>query len=129
MKTKVDRSSLAFFTEADCEFNIPEYGISLAKANALIAERSIRVLCHKLGDSGFVDEHRAGWTAHEPGMWPDESRNTHQALLIAISPIAQDSAEKVLADLLKADEFCAMHGMIVDPHAFIERARKLLGAK
>src|SRR5271154_3383521 len=77
-----------FFTKNDCynpDSRCPFIGLD--KANRLLAERGKVVR----GDED------SGWT-HENHL--DEWDNTHEALLINITPIEQDSAEKVLRDFM-----------------------------
>lgn len=116
-----------FFTELDCDYylhmNDPAVrgtpcAISLDKANRLLSER------------GKVIYKQPGWCGHS---WQenlhDAGNRTHTALLINIEPIEQDSAEKVLRDLIAIDDKFLM-GHIppsnIELPAIIDRARKLV---
>lgn len=118
-----------FFTEADCDIkydtewilacNPPRRkiitGLSINEANRLLQERGI--LAYGTKDSlGLISVSQAHG-GH--GAGPSEYQ-THQALLINIEPIEQDSAEKVLREFIETwPDDCGDHGLI-------KRAKALL---
>lgn len=95
-----------FFSEADCDIFYradhpslrgPPQGISLERANALIKERA-QVVYATHGDALY-----ANWNAGRTRDWPASGevyKETHTALLICITPIARDTPEKLIEDLI-----------------------------
>lgn len=110
-----------FFTEADCDMNRLSIGrtegsISIDKANRLLSERGKVVKSY-----GEFNE----WYANGASGLLD---NTHQALIISIEPIEQDSAEKIL-QLIVSNSFRNEAYAVMVPGEIIERAKKLLEKK
>lgn len=92
----------SFFTEADCDVNGKSdwrqqacLGISLDKANRLVEERG-RVVYGQIDGDGPYQFSALQVKASVHG------EDTHQAFLINIEPIEQDSAEKFVRDLVSA---------------------------
>lgn len=123
-----------FFTEADCDVRADLYYnidfrekagrtqttcISLDTANRLLEERGKVV--YASGDEKYWQDKKDAHLrirVNQDGLLVD---STHQALLINIEPIEQDSAEKILRDWV--DE-CKKYQVSSE---LIERAKKLLG--
>lgn len=117
-----------FFTEADCDISdflgidglSHNGGISLAKANFLLEERGEIVSC-RFNDLGLIQAHQ-----------PSDSSPYYNALLINLTEIEQDSAEKVLEDFI---EKC--QGVVYEKNSFTrlelgelyDRAKALLEGK
>lgn len=120
-----------FFKESDCDvrtqspFEPNEFGggcillnksISLSRANALLRERSTAVYGHYDGKTFWANDPKLGLRS---GM---TTPDTHTALLISITPPEVDSAEKIVADLVKWYSEPATNPPI---DKWVERARKL----
>lgn len=117
-----------FFTEADCDsvgtvhiengmLITTGRAISLDKANRLLSERGRVVTGHNY-------EGNASWWTGTDAML---CKHTHQALLINIEPIEQDSAEKLLKDLIVKYEIAHnVPGTGLGYNKFYERAKALL---
>lgn len=120
------------FTEADCDViqrkpwtavsgfagtctGVSEiFSISLDKANRLLSERGKVV-------TGSISNEPLGRGLHvtQPFGEVTGSQDTHRALLICVEEIEQDTAEKIVADLIERN---GSHSI----SKLIERARKLL---
>lgn len=94
-----------FFTKADCEIPVLEYGdkrpwqwIHIDKANRLLSERGKVVYGPFKAEQAFSGPEMTG------GWFPQyhlRTNSSDKALLINIEPIEQDSAEKILKVLVE----------------------------
>lgn len=109
-----------FFKASDAEYKEfdGELSIGLKKANRVIQERGTVVT------GGMKEDGSHKYFGAEPGpIMP----NTHRALLINIEPIAKDTAEKIVEDMLEhfGGPMATKHSL----DSLIDRARKLKGGE
>lgn len=73
----------------------------------LALEGAVAVECYKLGDSGLLDEHGAGWTAAEPdvlrGKHPKDT--THTAILLGLEPLKKKTLDEVVKQIIERSDF------------------------
>lgn len=70
---------------------------------------------------------RSGYMAAMHGMTPLKVERESTARLICIEPIARDTAESLLRDMIKYVD--GGNGLTLEMHGYLDRARKLLESK
>lgn len=112
-----------FFTAADCDqYTNCDAAITLPRANALIRERSTVVY-------GAPDDMTGGgtiWETHQ--LEQDKLVDTHTARIICVEPIEQDSAEKLVREILERTDktYSPMWANNVEREEWLDRAKALL---
>lgn len=128
---------MKFFKLEDCELRVIRYEnvtfnsdhnlISLDKANALLAERG-KVVYGAHGPKGDASD-IAEWDIG--GVYCDNFKHTHRALLINIEPLeAEDSAESLLKEyLIEYERFLRGEGDHIPVTPWVIRVQALLAKK
>lgn len=96
--------------------------ISIARANALLAERGVRVWGWGTLDENIVWYDEARLEKHKREQWGEPSV---QALLIAVQPIVRDTLESLAREFLKTADIHAYEGS--EWAGIAERMRRVLG--
>lgn len=99
-------------------------GDAVRISNGLLRERSKKVYGRK--DSRWWDDHEPGFCDDGAEKVITQGPKNMSALLICVEPIARDSAEKIVEDLLQRFEKWPRVYELIE---FLDRARALKGGK
>lgn len=102
---------------------IPSNSVAAVNKPFVWAEEVERLLASAPVVTGHNNSPNSSWWAATD---VELCKHSHQARLLLIEPIKQDTAESLLRELIRCWEM-STNGNIVDTYKVIDRARKLVG--